>query len=162
MDVLVGVDVGECKAAALQQIDLRRSLRLKFSGIHAPGNEPPQKRPQRGLETPGSLPCFLPRFQIEERRNLLRLEHRRTVYQNHVAAHPQRRRGQGNLDCLFGRLCPSHQRSAGQHCRPMQLRDRLVDPCGQPKIIGIENKAPHGVSLSIQPALLVWSTGAMG
>jgi len=65
-----------------------------------------------------------------------------------MAAHAQRRRTAGQLDGLIGSRGPGHQRGAGQHSSPVQLKDGAIDPGGQPKIVGIEDETAHGVSVS--------------
>jgi hypothetical protein len=88
--------------------------------------------------------------RVRQRGKLARGELRLAIHQHHVAAHPQRWRGVGQFDGFFDGRGARHQRGAGQPSGPMQLDDGAVDPRGQPKIVGIEDKTAHWLSLSTQ------------
>ena len=138
--VLVRIDVGERDASGLKQGDLRGGFGFYPGGMNAPGEKPLEKCVQRGLEAT--------RAPVHQCGQLRRGKDRLPIHENHVAADAQRGCPAGHLDGFLSGCGPGHQRGAGQRSGAVQLEDGAVDPGGQPKIVGIEDKTAHRASLS--------------
>jgi len=86
--------------------------------------------------------------RIDKRGNLALWEHGRAIDQDHMAADAECWTGAGDFNGFGGCGGTRHKRRARENAGGVQLGNGAVDSCCQAKIVGVDNKTAHDLSLS--------------
>jgi len=82
-------------------------------------------------------------FRIGKRRYERRVRHRHPIHQHYMASNAQLRRRLGQSDGIVERRTVGHQRGGSHDALAVRLDDGAIDAGREPKIIRIDDQAPH-------------------
>jgi hypothetical protein len=141
MHVLMRVDVREAQAVTLQQGNLRGCFRLDLRNADPRRIQALEELADRGKESTRSA--------VHDGRDTLRVRRWASVDQDDVAADAKGGHGKRHLHGFFCSCGPGHKRRAGEDLSSVKLEDGAIDSGRHPEIVGVDDKAGHGDSLSI-------------
>jgi hypothetical protein len=154
--VLVSVDVGEAQSVALKQCDLRGGFGFNFGRTNAGSVETLEKLTNGWVKPAGGA--------IDEGGDAVRIGSRNSGNQDNVAADAEGGHGEGHVYGFVNGCGPRHECRAGKNFGSVEFENGAVDSGGHPEIVGIDDKAGHGDSLSTAPEkrFAMWWMGAVG
>jgi hypothetical protein len=146
VNVLVGIDMRQLKAARLQGPDLGGGFGFDFFSTELAPEEPAEKW-GKGREEMAGRPG-------NERSNLLGRQSGFSVDKDDMATDAECRYGTGDLCCLIRRAGAGNQSGAGNKAGLMEFEDASIDTGGQAEIVSIDDKSGHEGSLAVALALI--------
>lgn len=139
--VFVRVDMREVETVALKECDLCSGFSLDLGRANTRGVESLQEIADGRVERARCL--------IDQRWDCARISCGEPVDEDDVAANAECGNGEGHLHGFLSGCGPCHERRAGENFSGVKFEDGAVDTGRHPEIVGIDDEAGHGDSLSI-------------